>query len=172
MRICCGRKIAWWLSSSVARYHGVLLWDVLHIAQWIGTMKSASVTNRPCRATPYLVYTENFSKNNSGGLAQRKVEAKSVAYHADKQNPERCFVRLFKEYKKQTITWHIITNVVKGGAVARILIMIGKRTKYIEESKGEHMVLECHSWPQYTVKDNWNVFVKQRILLDSRQTTL
>ena len=90
-------------------------------------LQSQIVLVEPPGATPYLVYTEN-SKNNSGGLAQRKVEAKSVAYHADKQNPERCFVRLFKEYKKQlpqTITWHIITNVVKGGAVARILnIMI------------------------------------------------
>ena len=70
-------------------------------------LQSQIVLVEPPGATPYLVYTENFSKNNSGGLAQRKVEAKSVAHHANEQNPERCFVRLFKEYKKrlpQTIT--------------------------------------------------------------------
>ena len=37
--------------------------------------------------SPYLAYTENFSKNNCGGLAQRRVEAKTVAHHANQDNP-------------------------------------------------------------------------------------
>ena len=51
--------------------------------------------------SPYLVYTENFSKNNCGGLAQRRVEAKTVAHHANQDNPTRCFVRLFEEYRRR-----------------------------------------------------------------------
>ena len=46
----------------------------------------------------YLVYTENVSKNNTGGLAQRKVQAKQVVHHSNTSNPERCFVQLFKIY--------------------------------------------------------------------------
>ena len=38
---------------------------------------------------PYLVYHESFSKNNTGGIAQR---------NANTMNPSRCFVRLYKKY--------------------------------------------------------------------------
>ena len=47
---------------------------------------------------PYLVYTENISKNNRGGLEQRKMEAKQVVHHSNTTNPDRCFVTLFKKY--------------------------------------------------------------------------
>ena len=46
----------------------------------------------------YLLYTENASKNNTGGLAQRKVQPKQVVHHSNTSNPERCFVQLFKKY--------------------------------------------------------------------------
>ncbi len=46
----------------------------------------------------YLVYNENYSKNNSGGLKDRKVRPKSVTHYANETNPGRCLVRLFKKY--------------------------------------------------------------------------
>ena len=49
-------------------------------------------------STPYLVYYENISKNNTGGIAQRKRDPKLVKHHANNTNPSRCFVRLYKEY--------------------------------------------------------------------------
>ena len=47
---------------------------------------------------PYLVYSENCSKNNTGGLSDRKVKPKRVMHHANKANPERCLVQLYKKY--------------------------------------------------------------------------
>ena len=40
---------------------------------------------------PYLVCTENISKNNRGGLEQRKIDAKQVVHHSNTTNPDRCF---------------------------------------------------------------------------------
>ena len=48
--------------------------------------------------TAYLVYHENCSKNNSGGLADRKVKPKQVIHHANETNPERCLVHMYKKY--------------------------------------------------------------------------
>lgn len=50
---------------------------------------------------PFLRYTEDISKNRPGGLKGRKVKPKTVLHHANLENPERCFVRLFKECVKQ-----------------------------------------------------------------------
>lgn len=47
---------------------------------------------------PYLKYTEDISKNRPGGLKGRKTKPKIVTHHANKDNPDRCFVRLFKLY--------------------------------------------------------------------------
>ena len=52
----------------------------------------------PTDATPYLVYTENISKNNEGGIAQRKLDSKVVRHHANIKNPSRCFVQHYKTY--------------------------------------------------------------------------
>lgn len=46
----------------------------------------------------YLLYTEDVSKNNQGGLKGRKIIPKSVRHYANEDNPTRCFVRLFKLY--------------------------------------------------------------------------
>jgi len=46
----------------------------------------------------YLKYTEDVSKNRPGGLKGRKVKPKVVYHHSNLENPERCFVRLFKKY--------------------------------------------------------------------------
>lgn len=46
----------------------------------------------------HLIYTENFSKNNQGGLLHHKVKPKQVACYANEENPTRCLVRLFQKY--------------------------------------------------------------------------
>ena len=45
-----------------------------------------------------LIYTENVSKNNQGGLSHRKVKPKTVTCYSNKTNPQRCLVRLFQIY--------------------------------------------------------------------------
>ena len=47
---------------------------------------------------PYLIYTEDSSKNHPGGIKGRKQKPKVVIQHANVEQPERCFVRLFKLY--------------------------------------------------------------------------
>ena len=47
-----------------------------------------------------LIYTENVSKNNQGGLLHRKVKAKKVACYSNTSNPDRCLVRLFQVFLK------------------------------------------------------------------------
>ena len=47
---------------------------------------------------PYLLYTEDISKNHPGGLRGRNVKPKIVTHHANITNPRRCFVRLYKLY--------------------------------------------------------------------------
>ena len=46
----------------------------------------------------YLLYTEDISKNRPGGLKGRKLKPKVVQHYANTENPERCFVRMFKLY--------------------------------------------------------------------------
>ena len=45
----------------------------------------------------YVVYHEDVSKNNPGGINHRKIKPKSVVHYASSV-PERCFVRLYKLY--------------------------------------------------------------------------
>ncbi len=45
-----------------------------------------------------LVYTENYSKNNQGGLLHRKIKPKEVTCYENKENPSRCLVKLFQKY--------------------------------------------------------------------------
>ena len=52
----------------------------------------------PNSPSPSLIYTENVSKNHSGGLAHRKVQPKRVVHHCNISNPERCLVRLYQTY--------------------------------------------------------------------------
>ena len=52
----------------------------------------------PTDAEPYLIYTENVSKNNPGGLSHRKITPKRVVHHSNSANPNRCLVKLFEKY--------------------------------------------------------------------------
>ena len=46
----------------------------------------------------YLMYTEDSSKNNQGGLKGRKLKTKEVVHHENTTTPSRCPVRLFRLY--------------------------------------------------------------------------
>ena len=50
---------------------------------------------------PYLLYTEDQSKNHPSGLKGRRIKRKSVKHHANLKNPSRCFVHLFTLYKSR-----------------------------------------------------------------------
>ncbi len=64
--------------------------------------------NSPCQIEivkhpnerPCLKYTEDISKNHAGGLKGRRVTPKVVLHHANLNNPEHCFVRLFQQYRQ------------------------------------------------------------------------
>ena len=47
---------------------------------------------------PLLRYMEDVSKNHPGGLKARNVTPKVVYHHSNLDNPERCFVRMYKKY--------------------------------------------------------------------------
>ena len=49
---------------------------------------------------PYLLYHEDTSKNHPGGLKGRKIVPKVVIHHSNTNNPERCFVSIFKKYRQ------------------------------------------------------------------------
>lgn len=46
----------------------------------------------------YLVYCEDISKTNQGGLSSRKKTPKEVYWYANELNPTRYFVQLYKLY--------------------------------------------------------------------------
>ena len=53
-----------------------------------------------CGKRSFLKYTEDISKNHPGGLKGRKITPKVVLHHQNLDNPQRCFVRLFKMYRQ------------------------------------------------------------------------
>ena len=46
-----------------------------------------------------MIFLCGLSKNNSGGLAQRKITPKQVKHHANSSNPSRWFIELYKQYR-------------------------------------------------------------------------
>ena len=54
--------------------------------------------HEPPTGKAYLVYTEDCSKTNQGGLLHRDRIAKKITHYANEACPERCLVRLFKLY--------------------------------------------------------------------------
>ena len=57
--------------------------------------------HEPQGGKAYLEYIEDISKNRPGGLKGRRQKPKIVKHHANANNPERCFVRLFKLYMQK-----------------------------------------------------------------------
>ena len=51
-----------------------------------------------------IQYTENYSKNNPGGLKHRKIEPKVVTHYKNGSNPSRCFVKLLELYYRSLST--------------------------------------------------------------------
>ena len=56
------------------------------------------VLSEPPGAKAYLTYTESGSKNNSGGLRDRRVANKSVKVFENPDNRSMCVVTLYKKY--------------------------------------------------------------------------
>ena len=54
--------------------------------------------NEPKDGRAYVEYTEHVSKNNPGGLKQRKCGTKNVRAYANTEDRSRCFVCLYKSY--------------------------------------------------------------------------
>ena len=50
----------------------------------------------PTNGRSYVVYTEDVSKRNQGGIVHHKKEPKQVVQYANDIHPERCLVRLYK----------------------------------------------------------------------------
>ena len=46
----------------------------------------------------YLVYQEDVSKTNQGGIKHMKKVPKEVVHYSNQSDPSRCFVHLYKEY--------------------------------------------------------------------------
>ena len=49
---------------------------------------------------PYLLYTEDCSKNHPGGLKGRRINRKVVKHYANTTTPQKCFVRILKKYRE------------------------------------------------------------------------
>ena len=47
---------------------------------------------------PYLIYQEDISKTNQGGLHSRTKQPKKVIHYANTTNPYRCFIHIYKTY--------------------------------------------------------------------------
>ena len=58
----------------------------------------------PPGAAPYLVYREDVSKTNQGGLKHRKKSAKEIVHYANLSDPRKCLIRLFKLYNSKCPT--------------------------------------------------------------------
>ena len=54
--------------------------------------------HEPCGSPSYLVYTEDISKTNQGGLLHRDKAPKKVTHYMNVDCPQKCLVRLFKLY--------------------------------------------------------------------------
>ena len=56
--------------------------------------------HEPLSGLRSIVYTEDVSKTNQGGLIHRNREPKKVTRYENRSCPQCCLVRLFKLYKK------------------------------------------------------------------------
>ena len=98
---CCGKRL---LGDHSPRslLDTIIFYDGLFFALRSGKEYRQPKFN-PCQIQlveiSYLRYTEDVSKNHPGGLQGRIVSPKTVIHHANRENLDRCFVRLFKLYQ-------------------------------------------------------------------------
>ena len=101
------KELDYWLSkfvlTSFIRPDALVFLCGLHFAlrsgeEHRGLLMSQFELKCPPDGNDHLIYTENTSKNNQGGLLHRKVKPKVVTCYANKTNPDRCLVNLFKKY--------------------------------------------------------------------------
>lgn len=88
------------LTSESAGYHGVELYFALRSGQDQHHLHPDQIKlyENP-GYSPYLVYTEDVSKNNQGGMKHRRITPKQVSHYANmRSNPQWCFVWLYKRY--------------------------------------------------------------------------
>ena len=64
---------------------------------WSLQMDQIRLVEQP-KLSAFLVYTENVSRDNPGGLKHCKLSAKEVNHYENRECPQQCFVRLFKCY--------------------------------------------------------------------------
>ena len=89
-------KLYWTLSSFLTE--SALLWRVEgSIESFVSKIAKYSSVEKPGKKA-YLVYTEDASKNNQGGLKARKTKQKQVTHHQNTENPSRCPVQFYKLY--------------------------------------------------------------------------
>ena len=86
----------------------------------------------------YIIYTENASKNNRGGISQRKVAPKEVTHYANTDNPQRCIVRLFKVYSQHcppdcTTAAFYLTPLRKPKSDIHMVQQHTSRTQHLEQ---------------------------------------
>ncbi len=83
-----------------AGHNSVFLWTILRTEKWARTSMSRTRAHRRHRQSScFFEYTENFSKNNHGGIAHRKVEPNVVTHYANIENPKRYLIELFRKYR-------------------------------------------------------------------------
>ena len=62
--------------TDITGYNGMNVWSVFCITQWGGALEPCSDQIKlfePPGSPAYLLYTEDASKNNPGGLKHRKI---------------------------------------------------------------------------------------------------
>lgn len=64
----------------------------------VGPKSQFALYTDPVLGKEYLEYTEDQSKNNQGGIKQRKVTREVVHAYVNEENPNLCLVRLYKKY--------------------------------------------------------------------------
>ena len=83
----------------------------------------------------YLIYTENFSKNNQGVLQHRKVKPKCVTCYVNEKSPERCLVRLYQVYLSHRPAAILLDSTAK--------------------TEGCAVVFQSASGTQYSLSNSW-----------------
>ena len=83
-----------------------------------------------------IQYTENYSKNNPGGLKHQKIEPKVVTHYENGSNPSRCFVKLLELYysrcpppeQRKTESFYLTPIVKPKGKIWFSIIPVGHNT--------------------------------------------